>query len=82
MDAESSNNNVSWYYVLEGNNRKPDSDYSFHPAFYIFKKVLLILQEYEKKNAFKFTDKERMLVLGNVAENFDILEEEFYNVKG
>lgn len=67
--------------MLEGSSGRSNKNYSFHPAFYIFKKILIILQDYEKKNCFKFTDKERMLVLGNVAENYTILEPEFYHVK-
>ena len=50
--------------------------YYFHPVFYIFKRILLLMQEYEKKNNFKFTDKERMLVLGTAAESFQTLESE------
>ena len=80
MDADWSMNNVTWYYVLETKS-KSNKHYTFHPAFYIFKKILLILQEYEKKHNLKFTDKERMLVLWNAAENFEILESEYFNVK-
>lgn len=39
-------------------------------------KILLLMQEYEKRNSTKFTDKERMLVLGVATDNFEVLERE------
>lgn len=76
-DTDWVNDNFQTYYMFE-DDKGLKQKYSFHPAFYIFKRILLLMQEYEKKNNFKFTDKERMLVLGTAAESFQTLESEWF----
>ena len=39
------------------------------------------MQEYERKHNLKFTDKERMLVLGSAADNFEKLEREKFSLE-
>jgi hypothetical protein len=77
MDANSETDAVISYYICDTANSEQRT-YTFHPAFPIYDKILAILKEYEVKNSFKFTEKEKRVFINAASNNFHTLEKELY----
>lgn len=79
LDVNVFNSTMTSYYVIEDPQQQKSFSTQFHPAFIIYHKILLLLQEFEKINNCRLTDRERKQVLSVATNNFEILEKEQYN---
>lgn len=48
MNADSTSDLMTVYYVLEDSLNQNHFTFDFHPAFIVFHKILIVLREFEK----------------------------------
>ena len=78
MSADSESDQMMAYYAFEDTLTYKTFTIDFHPAFILFHKILLLLEEYDCRNGTQTGDKDKMLVLGVASNNFDALEKEHF----
>lgn len=77
MNADSLSDNMTAYYVFEDTLNQKTFTLKFHPAFTIFHKILILLQEYNKNNI-ELSEKDIMLIMSSATNQFETLEKEQY----
>lgn len=78
MSADAENDQMDVYYAFEDTLTYKTFTLDFHPAFILFHKILILLEEYDRKNGTQTGDKDKMLVLGVASNNFDALDKEHF----